>query len=58
MAKDLQCKRGRHEWRKFETLEGDTGQKCARCGHVIWPDREPERHGPPDKDWKAYARSG
>jgi hypothetical protein len=58
MAKDLQCKRGRHEWRTFKTLEGNTGQKCVRCEDVIWPNREPERQGPPDKDWEAYAESG
>jgi tRNA U38,U39,U40 pseudouridine synthase TruA len=58
MTKHLQCLRGRHDWQKFETAEGEAGAKCARCGEVDWPEREPEGHGPVDKDWKGYVMPG
>jgi len=58
MTRHVQCKRGRHDWQKFETPEGDAGQKCTRCGEVIWPDRERESHGPHDKDWKGFVMPG
>ena len=58
MARHLQCIRGRHDWQKFETPEGDTGQRCARCGEVIWPDRESESRGPQDRDWKGHVMPG
>lgn len=58
MAKHGQCSRARHDWRKFETPEGEAGQKCIRCGEVIWPDREPESHGPRDRDWKSFVMPG
>jgi hypothetical protein len=58
MAKHLKCMRGRHDWQKFETAEGDVGQKCARCGEVTWPHREPESHGPQDRDWKGHVMPG
>ena len=58
MVKHVQCRRGRHDWQKFETPEGDAGQKCARCGEVIWPERESESHGPQDRDWKGHVMPG
>jgi len=53
----LRCRRGRHDWQKFETPEGEAGQKCVRCAEVIWPDRESETHGPRERDWKANVQS-
>jgi hypothetical protein len=50
--------RGRHDWQKLETPEGEACQKCARCGEVIWPDREPESHGPRKRDWKSNVMPG
>jgi uncharacterized OB-fold protein len=58
MAKSLMCMRGRHDWQKFETPEGDAGQKCARCGEVSWPSRESDTHGPRDRDWKSQVNPG
>jgi hypothetical protein len=58
MVKHVKCKRGRHDWQKFETPEGDRGQKCARCGEIIWPDRAAESHGPQDRDWKSHVMPG
>ena len=58
MAKHLQCLRGRHDWQKFETAQGDVGQKCTRCGEVTWPERGSESHGPHDRDWKGHVHPG
>jgi uncharacterized OB-fold protein len=58
MAKHLKCMRGRHDWRKFETPGGDAGQKCARCGEIIWPDRQLESNGPKGRDWKSHVLPG
>ena len=46
----LQCRRGRHDWQRFETPEGETGRKCARCGEVVWADQERENHGPRNRN--------
>jgi phage FluMu protein Com len=58
MVRPLRCMRGRHDWQKFETPEGDVGQKCPRCGEVNWPDRALESHGPRDRDWKSLVDPG
>jgi uncharacterized C2H2 Zn-finger protein len=58
MATHFACKRGRHDWQKVETPDGEAGQKCTRCGKVIWADRTSESHGPIDRDWKGFVMPG
>jgi uncharacterized C2H2 Zn-finger protein len=58
MAQHSHCKRGRHDWQKFETPEGEKCQKCNRCGEVMWQERQSESHGPEDRDWKGYVMPG
>jgi hypothetical protein len=58
MVRPLRCMRGRHDWQRFEAPEGDVGRQCARCGELDWPDREPESHGPRDRDWRSLVDPG
>jgi hypothetical protein len=32
MAKRWRCVLGYHDWRTFETPDGDKGAECSRCG--------------------------
>lgn len=57
MAARLRCMLTGHDWQQFKTPHGG-GQKCSRCGEVTWLDREPESHGPQDRDWKGHVHPG
>ena len=41
VAKHWRCVIGRHDWRKFETSEGEKGAECSRCGKRDWHHGEP-----------------
>jgi hypothetical protein len=41
MAKRWRCIVGWHDWRKFETPDGEKGAECSRCGKRDWHYGEP-----------------